>query len=675
MKIGIGIDTGGTCTDAVAVDLETKKLLAKGKTLTTREDLAVGIGKALDMLPQELIRDAALVSLSTTLATNACIEGKGCRAKLVLFGLNDEYLDRLGAREKYNLKRDAVLCVDTHSSADGLRIDEPDWDALFAEHDEWLKDADALSAVELYADYSGAPGEKRFRELAGERTDAKCVVASELTSGVNVLARGATALLNARLFPIVREFVEAAEADFRRRGCTAPIMVVRSDGSLMATDLTLSRPVDTILSGPAASVLAGKGFSDCENYIIVDMGGTSTDVSVVKGGRPVTAPEGIRIADWLTSVRGIMVSPYNLGGDSAIRLVQGQPRLFPRRVRSVCSAAVRWPEIREELARLLKEKRYHNRFPLHEFFYLVREPENISHYNEAERRLIDHVRPGPRLIANLKKEAGIDLYHLDSERLEEEGVIMRIGMTPTDFMHIRGDYLEYDREASVLAARYMLQSMGREETEEEILSLTEEAYALVEGQIYENLMRIMLERQYPDRFGDGIDEQTAFLIRQAWLEREAPGTRLLRTAFGTDYTLIGIGAPTHLFLPKVAELMGAQCLLPENAEVANAIGALAANLNVEVRVGVSQRYDPGRDMTLYIVHAPTGSRSTFSRDEALAYARSQAEEAALEEARRRGAAGAVRVTSRIERQSTTSENGITLDVGLAVVAEAEVRSS
>ena len=121
--------------------------------------------------------------------------------------------------------------------------------------------------------------------------------------------------------------------------------------------------------------------------------------------------------------------------------------------------------------------------------------------------------------------------------------------------------------------------------------------------------------------------------------------------------------------------MGAQCLLPENAEVANAIGALAANLNVEVRVGVSQRYDPGRDMTLYIVHAPTGSRSTFSRDEALAYARSQAEEAALVEARRRGAAGAVRVTSRIERQSTTSENGITLDVGLAVVAEAEVRSS
>ena len=672
MKIGIGIDTGGTCTDAVAVDLQTKRLLAKGKTLTTREDLAVGIGKALDMLPQELIREAVIVSLSTTLATNACIEGKGCRARLLLFGLNDEYLDRLGAREKYNLKRDAVLCVDTHSSADGLRIDEPDWDALFSENADWLNNADALSAVELYADFSGAPNEKRFRELAKDRTETKCVVASELTSGINVLARGATALLNARLFPIVKEFVDAAEADFRRRGCTAPIMVVRSDGSLMATELTRSRPVDTILSGPAASVLAGKGFSDCENYIIVDMGGTSTDVSVVKAGRPVTAPEGIRIADWLTSVRGIMVSPYNLGGDSAIRLVDKTPRLFPRRVRSVCSAALRWPQIKSALTQLLREKHF-NQFPLHEFFYLVREPENLSHYDAYEQRLIDHLRTGPKLIGHLKEEAGIDVYHLKSERLEEEGVVMRIGMTPTDFMHIRGDYLEYDREASVLAARYMLQSMGREDTEEELLRFAEEAYALVEGQIFENLMLIALERQYPEKFAAGVDEQTDYLIRRAWQERDDTAPSLLRCAFGTGYTLIGIGAPTHLFLPRVAEVLGAACLLPENAEVANAIGALAADLNATIRIPISQRYIPAADMTYYIVHAPTGSFKVNDRAEAIAKAKRAAQSAALSEARRRGAEGDVAVRAWVEHHTSDVDKGKQFDVGLTVLAEAEVR--
>ena len=120
MKIAIGIDTGGTCTDAVAYDYSENRVLAKGKTLTTREDLSVGIARALDTLPQAYIRDASLVSLSTTLATNACVEGKGARAKLVLFGMTDELMDRLKVEETYGIRRDAVKCVDTHSSADAL---------------------------------------------------------------------------------------------------------------------------------------------------------------------------------------------------------------------------------------------------------------------------------------------------------------------------------------------------------------------------------------------------------------------------------------------------------------------------------------------------------------------------------------------------------------------------
>ena len=123
MKLAIGIDTGGTCTDAVAYDYTENRVVAKGKTLTTREDLSVGIARALDTLPQEYIRDAVLVSLSTTLATNACVENKGARAKLVIFGLTDELMERLGVEKKYGIKSGFVRCVDTHSSADGSFID------------------------------------------------------------------------------------------------------------------------------------------------------------------------------------------------------------------------------------------------------------------------------------------------------------------------------------------------------------------------------------------------------------------------------------------------------------------------------------------------------------------------------------------------------------------------
>ena len=86
MKIGIGIDTGGTCTDAVIYQFDQKQILASAKTATTKEDLAEGIGNVLDLLPSDLIRQAEVIALSTTLATNACVENKGGRAKLVFFG-------------------------------------------------------------------------------------------------------------------------------------------------------------------------------------------------------------------------------------------------------------------------------------------------------------------------------------------------------------------------------------------------------------------------------------------------------------------------------------------------------------------------------------------------------------------------------------------------------------
>jgi len=86
MKLGIGIDTGGTYTDAVIYDFDNRKVVAKGKSLTTKENLEIGIGNALDSLPADLIGQASVLSLSTTLATNASVENKGGRAKLVMIG-------------------------------------------------------------------------------------------------------------------------------------------------------------------------------------------------------------------------------------------------------------------------------------------------------------------------------------------------------------------------------------------------------------------------------------------------------------------------------------------------------------------------------------------------------------------------------------------------------------
>ena len=671
MKIGIGIDTGGTFTDAVAYDFETEKLLAKGKAFTTREDLSVGIGQALDSLPQEYIRDALLVSLSTTLATNACLEGKGGRAKLLVFGLTDELAERWKTDAGYGWKKNSVRYVDTNGSADGLILPDLDWDEILAEHSAWLADADALSTAELYSMNNGAPNEKRLKKISEGQFKLPCVCASEFTSELNVLVRGATALLNARMFPIVKEFVDTAVSGFAARQCMAPVMVVRSDGSIMSSGFSCARPVETILSGPAASVLAGKHFCDKQDYIIVDMGGTTTDISVVRGGQPVMAKEGVKLAGWRTAVKGVKVSPSALGGDSTIRLKYGKPQLFPRRATPICVAAQRWPEIKDMLSELI-EKNHVNLFPLHEVFYLVREPAEQKSYDKNEQALISLLRKGPCMLENLRAEAGIDLYHLNSDRLEEEGVVMRCGLTPTDFMHIKGDFTKYDAEASELAARYLLSCLEREDSREEIQKLADEVYDLVEGRLFENLLRVMLEQQYPSSFKNGIDSQTGFLLKEAWAKRDSKSTELLRHTFGTDAALVGVGAPTHVFLPAVARAIGAECIIPDNAEVANAIGSLKAGINVVARVEISQRMSPSHGHH-YIVHAPAGSRSFGNLEKALAYAGDAAENAVLKEARSRGATGELIANTHVENLNVVCKQGTDVNLGYFVISEVAMR--
>lgn len=666
MKIAIGIDTGGTCTDAVAYDYSENRVLAKGKTLTTREDLSVGISKALDTLPQEYIREAVLVSLSTTLATNACVENKGARAKLVIFGLTDELMERLKVEETYGIRRGFVRCVDTHSSADGSFIDEPDWDALFRELDPWIAETDYMAAAELYGANTGAPCEKRFKALLQERHGLSCVCANELTDRIDVIQRGATALLNAKLLPVIREFIAIALADIRARGCEAPVMVVRSDGSLMNTEATMLKPVETILSGPSASILAGKAFTDEADYMVIDMGGTTTDVSMVRGGRTVNVGQGIRVGGWRTSVDGVFVDTFALGGDSTMRLVKGELKVFPRRAIPLCSAASRWPQIKPMLRKLTERGYATEKYQFHEFFALMKDPADRSRYSAGELRLIDLLRDGPMSIFRLKEELGLSLAVMNAERLEEEGVILRCGLTPTDFMHIKGDYVEFDREASALAAAFALKSAGRPYGPEDVAALAEEAYSAVGRKMYANLLRILLAREYGKAFDAGLDAQLELLAARTWQDRKREGFRMAAPLFRTDLLLLGMGAPAHVFLPEVAAALGTRCVLPEHAEIGNAIGAVMAELIARGSVEVSQWDEGGM---VYLVHTPEGSVKFERMEDAAEAARAAAADKAVREALLRGAKGELQPVITVQGNSHDGRPTDRLVYGGTVTAE------
>lgn len=668
MAYGIGIDTGGTYTDAVVYDFETGAVLAKGKSPTTRRDLALGIGRALDMLPAELLQRADVAALSTTLATNACVENRGGRARLVLMGATRKTLEWIGADKKYGLNYGDVLCLDTKGSFDGTVVDHPDWPQVISENEAFLAGAESLAVAEMNATRNGGVCEHVARDALSEKYDVPIVLASELVGGLNMMERGATGLLNARLLPVVDQFMKAVRRALEERGLTAPKMIVRSDGSLMTDALAKLRPVETILSGPAASVMGSRSLADCENCLIVDMGGTTTDVSIIRGGAPHMSG-GIRIGGWRTQVKGVFIDTFGLGGDTRVYMQGGQLKLDARRVEPLCAAAARWPKIKDELGRLLTESRPHTR-PLHEFLYLVHAPEHPERYTPEELRLTDMLADGPLMIGGDEFRN----YAPDSARLEAEGIVMRCGLTPTDIMHIRGDYDGFDAEASRLAAKYFLRSLPEYlDNEVWMEKLCDSVYEMVTRRLFENLARVLIESTYPEICKNGVGEQLEMLIAQKWEKRdEAEDAPFFSLRLDANAALIGIGAPTHLFLPEAARALGVRCVIPEHSEVANAVGAVVADVTARVAVEVHPVYT-SEGVDGYAIHAAGVNERFDDWETALAAAQEMAKRLAVEEARRRGAMGDLAAEATVSHRKSHTRAGAEIRLGAEVVGTATGR--
>lgn len=666
-NIVIGIDTGGTYTDTVAYDLASSTVLAKGKSRTTKEDLSVGIASALDTLPMELLSQARRISLSTTLATNACVEGKGCRAKLVMMGTTAEVLARIDAERKYGLKANDVLCLDTHGSFDGSVVDHPDWEAVIAENLAWLSDAQALGVVEANASRNGAVCEKRAKEVLGERFGVPVVMASQLASDLNMMERGATALLNARLLPVIEEFLHSVREALAKRRISAPVYVVRSDGSLMDAAFAEHSPVETILSGPAASILGAGGLARRETCLIVDMGGTTTDVSLVEQSTPVLT-DRIRIGNWKTQVKGAFVETFGLGGDSAVRVKRGKAHLAERRVEPISAAAQRWPQLKDALKERLDDPDSPHANEC-EGLYLVRAPHDLSPYTQAECQIIDELAAGPALIGSGIK---LDRFVRKVDRLESEGILMRFGFTPTDAMHILGDFNRYDADAARMAARIIAREWELPD-EPDGVSVAQRVYQLMVKKVYESLVRILIKYRYPetaDLVSDGaLDAMIERDWRRAELDERNP---LFDMGFATSADLVGVGAPTRLFMPAVAKLLGAPCVTPEHSEVANAVGAALATIRAKAHATVVPAYDEV-DVVGYVVHCPHERKSAKTEEEALEIAEHAAREQASALARERGAKGDLAfATTRVESVSHALDGQeIRLETRVSVTAAAQ----
>ena len=669
MKIGIGIDTGGTYTDAVIYQFETKQVLSAAKSLTTKNDLSVGIMNALRKLDRSLLPQAEVAAhgwLSTESLLNFVAVSESTPGPL---GLDNETLRRVGG--KYGLNGEGeVHGYPGAGSYDGQVLPSPDWETITAEAKEWLADADGLGIVELYAMNNGAVAEREARDRLKAVRDLPTVLSSELFSGLNSVQRGSGTLLNAKLVPIIREFMDAVGRAFRELGIRAPIVIVRSDGSLMSETFSRLRPVETILCGPAASVLGGVELAGRTNSVIVDMGGTTTDVSLVKAGKPVRVRSGIQIGAWRTFVRGVQIDTFGLGGDSAIRLKVHDFELGADRVLPLSLLGKEHPEIIPVLQRLLDSKDVHTR-PIHEFYTLVRDIASLPGFTKEEKAFCEALKAGPLDIRSAAAAVGTDIYWLKTDRLEAEGVVLRSGLTPTDFMHLKGDFDAYDPKAAEIAAYYLLRCMNRKQTEAELRKLCDEVYDRVKKKLYCNLTRILLMDRYPNLRDEGLGPQLERIIARRWEElRDGRGTAGYFDAdFTTTAALVGIGAPIHIFLPDVARALGAECIIPPNAGVANAVGAVVGNISAEIEVELRPNHTAD-GIHGYFVCASDRQELVKERDQAAERCRALAKQLAEAEARKRGVVGDIRITVEEENRSSIDSKGLSIDLGTRFIGTA-----
>ncbi len=650
--IGIGIDTGGTYTDAVIYDLSEHKLLASGKSLTTKEDLKTGIRNVLKELPHELLSSCTSISLSTTLATNACVENKGGNGKLVLIGIERRILNE--TYQEYGMESlDDVLLVECTLTDKPETSKEPDWEDFRRKLKDFAGTCDCISIVQLFAREHLGSYEKKAAEIVKSELNIPVILGHDLFPDRNILRRGAGALLNARLIPVIHEFMAAIRTVFLEYGLSLPIVIVKSNGNLMSSEYTCLHPVETLLCGPAASTIGAMHLAAEDQAVIVDMGGTTTDISIIRDGQPLEARDGIQIGGWKTFVKGLYVDTFALGGDTAVHYnFDGDLYLENYRVMPLCMLASNYPGVKPQLETLKTYDRGHT-LCLYEFLVMMKDISGSPQYTEEEKQLCEALKNGPLMLPNAAKAIGRDVYTLKTEHLEADSVILRAGLTPTDIMHIRGDFTAFDRDASYTGAEFVARYSGI--TIEEICT---QIYELVKKRLYCNLVRILLQTEYPKFQNTAPDSQLQQLIEYSYEQAAGNVTPLFTTMFHTRSVLIGAGAPTHVFLEPVAKMLGTRAIIPENASVANAVGAIVGNIAATAQAELCPSYTDG-EINGYKVITRTLSQFFKEYEDALHFAEEETRRAAVAAARQQGAEGSLHISGQKIRKEAPGGRGTT----------------
>ena len=658
----LGVDTGGTYTDAVILDEAADVVVGKAKSLTTRADLALGIGRAVDaalagagVSPNQI----AMVSLSTTLATNALVEGQGGRVALIFIGFDSDDLERGGLIEA--LKGDPVVRLSGgHNHAGG---EAAPLDMAVLER----------AVLDLSGDVMGFAVAARFatrnpvHEIAARdlirRVSGRPVTCShELSAKLNGPKRALTAVLNARLIGMIDRLVAACERHLLAVGITAPLMVVRGDGALISAAMVRERPIETILSGPAASIVGARWLTGAADALVSDIGGTTTDVALLRNGLPEIDPEGARVGGLRTMVEAVAMRTSGLGGDSEVHLVTsgltGGLRLGPRRLIPVSLLAVdHGPMVHTALDRWLSSDtagEFDGRFviPMHG---------QTGGLTPREATVLARVKDAMPLAHALSSRLEVAAM----ERLVARGLVMISGVTPSDASHVLGGLEAWDGTASHKALKLL--AKRRNGSGDRIAADGATLAQAIVDQLTTQTVECLLEAAFDE--DGGFEEPSETLARHALTMAGLNRHRgVIEVTLRLGVPVIGLGASAPSYYGAVGERLGCEMILPEHAGVANAIGAVVGQISQRASGLVSS---PGEGR--FTAHLPEGLQTFNERDAALDALEAALLAEASTRARQAGAEDLHVTTSRDIREAQVEGRPMFIEATVTVTASGRPR--
>ena len=665
MALILGLDTGGTYTDAALLDADAREVVAYSKSLTTRHDLSVGVGAAMAATLKSWggrKANISLVSLSTTLATNAVVESVGGAACLILIGFDDQILTRAGLAEA--LGSEPSFAITGGHKPDGRPQAGLDKAGLIRAI-EAVKGRVTSFAVASHFATRNPEHEREARDIIIAETGLPVSCSFELSSSLGGPRRALTTLLNARLISLLDRLVNATEQQMASLGLSCPLMVVKGDGSLLHVDYARTRPVETILSGPAASLAGAAFLADQKAALVADIGGTTTDIARLQGGAALLSHEGAHVGGWRTMVEAAHIRTRGLGGDSEIRAdnraMQPSLTIGPRRAIPLSLLATDFPEIKTQLAHQLEQPIAQ---PHDGRFVMPLMPDGVPEWlNRSEAKLAEKaLEKVPVALADLATTQ-VALGAVD--RLVRRGLLIFACFTPTDASHVLSRFTEFDGEAAHLGAQLLARqkTASGDKIAETVADIAQLSLDTLSLQSAISLLDAAFAEQGED---ENIVSSSAFLTSSLKQRQQgdAHSNAAARTSLTLELPLIALGASASAYYPDIADLLGAEIIIPPFSEVAGAVGAAAGSVRQRVMILVTQPRDG-----VFRVHLPDGLEDKTVLEDALNRAREAAKSLAKARAVAAGAKQpSLTLEEKIDQIALTEEKSLFLQA--AITADA-----